>query len=97
MLTEMGNQFLDADINGRKALFRRQLQKLATFQYVQNLLQQAPDARLPRDAVEADLAARLPSQDAQATFDTLVAWARYGELFGFSPETQTLYLDQPGN
>jgi NitT/TauT family transport system ATP-binding protein len=97
LLTEKGNQFLDADINGRKVLFRQQLQKLATIRYVQHLLQEAPEGQLIRDAVEADLAARLPSQDAHATFDTLVAWARYGELFGFSPETQTLYLDQPSN
>ena len=97
MLTEMGNRFLDLDINGRKALFREQLQKMPTFRYVLWLLRQAPDPHLPRDAVVEQIAARLPAQDAAAMFDTIVAWGRYGELFGFSPETQTLYVDQPGN
>jgi NitT/TauT family transport system ATP-binding protein len=96
MLTEMGNRFLDADINGRKVVFREQLQKMPTFRYIWWLLREAPEGRLQEDAVVEQLAARLPAQDAKATFDTIVAWARYGELFGFSSETKTLYLDQPG-
>ena len=60
------------------------------------ILRAANNGRLPRDVVEEELAVKLPAQDAQATFDTLVAWARYGELFGYEPETKTLYLDQPG-
>jgi NitT/TauT family transport system ATP-binding protein len=94
-LTELGDRLLDADINGRKALLSAQLQKLSTFRYILWMLRDAPEGRLPRDAVVEDLAARLPTQDAQATFDTIVAWSRYGELFGYAPETQTLYLDQP--
>jgi NitT/TauT family transport system ATP-binding protein len=97
MLTEMGNRFLDADVNGRKAVFREQLQKMPTFRYVWWLLREAPEGKMQEDAVVEQLAARLPAQDAQKTFETIVAWARYGELFGFSSETQTLYLDQPGN
>jgi len=95
VLTEMGNRFLDADVNGRKALLREQLQKLPTIRYVLNLLKEASDNRLSRDIVIDEIAVRLPTQDAEATFDTLVAWARYGELFGYASESQTLYLDQP--
>jgi NitT/TauT family transport system ATP-binding protein len=97
MLTDAGNRFVDADINARKTLFRNQLEKLPTFRYIHRRLKDAPDVTLQRDAVVEDLAARLPSQDAQTMFDTIVAWARYGELFGFSAETQTLYLDQPSS
>ena len=97
MLTDMGNRFLDADVNGRKAIFREQLQKMPTFRYIWWLLREAPEGRMREEAVVEQLAARLPSQDAKAMFDIIVAWARYGELFGYSPETQTLYLDQPGS
>jgi NitT/TauT family transport system ATP-binding protein len=93
VLTELGNHFLDADVNGRKALFKAQVQELATFRYVIQMLKEAPDARLGREIVAEELAVKLPAQDAQATFDTIVAWGRYGELLGYSPETQTLYLD----
>jgi NitT/TauT family transport system ATP-binding protein len=95
VLTDVGNKFLDADVNGRKALFREQLQKLGTFRYVLQLLKEAPEGRLSRDAVVEDLAVKLPAQDMQLTFDLIVAWAQYGELFGYSAETQMLYLDQP--
>ena len=95
VLTELGGKFLDADMNGRKALFREQLQKLGIFRFVSQLLSESTDRRLPRDVVAEEIAIKLPAQDAQATFDTLVAWGRWGELFGYAPETQELYLDQP--
>jgi NitT/TauT family transport system ATP-binding protein len=95
VLTETGVRFLDADVNGRKQLFRDQLQELGIFRFVSNLLSEAPEGRLPRDVVAEELAIKLPTQDAQLTFDTIVAWARYAELFGYAPETQELYLDQP--
>jgi NitT/TauT family transport system ATP-binding protein len=95
LLTGIGNRFLDADINGRKTLFRAQLQNLPTFAYFLRMLAEAPENRLSRDVIVEELTARLPTQDPQMTFDTLVAWGRFAELFGFSPETQILYLDQP--
>jgi NitT/TauT family transport system ATP-binding protein len=95
VLTEIGVRFLDADVNGRKTLFRDQLLKLGIFRFVSHLLSEAPEGRLSRDVVVEELAIKLPTQDAQATFDTIVAWARYAELFGYAPETQELYLDQP--
>jgi NitT/TauT family transport system ATP-binding protein len=96
-LTDIGNRFLDADVNGRKTMFRDRLEKLGIFRFASEILREASGGRLPRDVVEEELAVKLPAQDAQATFDTLVAWARYGELFGYEPETRTLYLDQPGS
>ncbi|HUB25232.1 MAG TPA: nitrate/sulfonate/bicarbonate ABC transporter ATP-binding protein [Tepidisphaeraceae bacterium] len=95
VLTETGVRFLDADVNGRKAMFREQLNKLGIFRFVSLLLSQTPEGRLSREVVVEELAIKLPTQDAQSTFDTIVAWGRYAELFGYAPETQELYLDQP--
>jgi len=95
LLTDLGNRYLDADINARKIMFRSQLEKLPTFAYVLRMLASAEEHRLSRDAVIEELVAKLPTQDPAMTFDTLVGWGRFAELFGFSPETETLYLDQP--
>jgi NitT/TauT family transport system ATP-binding protein len=95
VLTETGMKFLDADVNGRKTLFRNQLNKLGIFRFVSLLLSQTPEGRLSRDVVVEELAIKLPTQDAESTFDTIVGWGRYAELFGYAPETKELYLDQP--
>jgi hypothetical protein len=38
---------------------------------------------------------RLLTRDVEPLFDTIVAWGRWGELFGYSDATETLYLPQP--
>jgi len=94
-LTLTGNQFLDADINGRKLIFNRRLQTLGVFRFVLQILNEAADHRLPADVVQEELAVRLPSEDIEQLFKTIVAWGRFGELFGYSPENDVLYLDRP--
>ena len=41
------------------------------------------------------LVMRLPTEDVDQLFKTIVSWGRYAELFGYSADDQTLYLDQP--
>ena len=48
LLTDLGRRFLDADINGRKSLFRDQLLTLGTFRFVLHLLKEARGNRLTR-------------------------------------------------
>jgi NitT/TauT family transport system ATP-binding protein len=96
VLTDIGNRFLDADVNGRKEILNKQLRTLSTFRAVLEMLQQSPRKQLPQDVVMEEFAMRLPTQDPEAMFETVVGWGRYAELFGFSPETEMLYLDQPG-
>ncbi len=92
-LTDTGRELLDDDINGRKALFRRQLKTLGTFQFVNRLLEEAKDHRLHKDVVAEELAIRLTSEDIERLFKTVVAWGRFAELFGFSADDEVLYLD----
>jgi NitT/TauT family transport system ATP-binding protein len=93
VLTATGKKYLDGDINARKDLFRQQLKTLPTFAFVIKLLQDAPDHRLPKDVVEEELAIRLTTEDVERLFKTIVAWGRFGELFGFSADDEVIYLD----
>ena len=95
VLTPLGNQFLDADINGRKVIVNKQLQELAVFRFVLQILKEAQKHRLSEEVVLEELAVRLPTEDLDQLFKTIVGWGRFAELFGYSPEDQTLYLDQP--
>jgi NitT/TauT family transport system ATP-binding protein len=94
-LTALGNQFLDADINGRKVLVNKLLQGLGVFRFVSQILGEAAEKRLPADIVQEELAVRLPTEDIEQLFKTIVSWGRFAELFGYSAEDDTLYLDHP--
>jgi len=93
LLTDLGRQFLGQDMAGRKTILREQILKLDLFRFIVTRLQKAPDNQLPKEIVEEDLVMRLLTKDVEPLFDTIVAWGRSGELFGYSPTTETLYLN----
>ncbi len=93
LLTPAGRDFVGADINGRKAILRRQLLELGTFRQLVKLLRRTAHHSLPEDIAKEQLAVMLPSQDPEAMFDILVKWGRYAELFGHNATSGEFYLD----
>ena len=79
----------------RQAILREQLLKLDLFRFIVKQLERAPQKQLPKEVVEEDLVMRLLTRDVEPLFDTIVAWGRSGELFGYAPTTETLYLPEP--
>ena len=92
-LTPLGRTFVAADTNGRKRVLHRQLQSIPTFAYVIDALRRAPGMRLPAEVIEEDLAMHLPEEPTEVLFETIVSWGRYGELLGYDPDAQEVYLD----
>ena len=95
VLTGLGKKFLDADINGRKVIVNQQLQTIGVFRFVLQILKEASEHRLSEDVVIEELAIKLPTEDVEKLFKTIVGWGRFSELFGYSTEDEMLYLDQP--
>ena len=97
VLSAMGTKFLDADINARKLLFNQQLRTLGTFAMVLEILTQAAGHRLSDEIVEEELAIRLPAEDPERLFKTIVIWARFAELFDHDADGQALYIKEPAS
>jgi NitT/TauT family transport system ATP-binding protein len=95
ILTDLGRRFLQQDAPGRQAILREQLLKLDLFKFIVKRLECAPEKQLPKEIVEEDLVMRMLTRDIEPLFDTIVAWGRSGELFGYAPTTETLYLGEP--
>ncbi len=94
ILEELGRKMLKSNTNARKNLFKDQLKNLRIFQHFTQLLEQAEEKRLGRDAILEELTRILPQEQPQPVFETLVNWGRYAELFGYNPDQEELYLDQ---
>jgi NitT/TauT family transport system ATP-binding protein len=95
VLTPLGKKLLDAEINARKALLNKQLRKLGTFRFVIQILSEARGKRLPKDVVEEELVMRLPTEDVEPLFKTVMAWGRFAELFRYDAQSETLSLEEP--
>jgi NitT/TauT family transport system ATP-binding protein len=93
VLTSLGNKLLDADINHRKAMVNQQLRTLATFRFVIKVLDEAPNKRLAKEVVVEELAVRLAAEDVARLIETVVGWARFAQVLGYSTETEELFLE----
>lgn len=89
LLTPLGKRFVNADMDERKDLWRAQLLELRLFRVVREMMD-LEDGELPKEALVQELATRLPMEDAERTFETLVAWGRFGELFAYREEPGVL-------
>ncbi len=92
-LTDLGRAYLDADVNGRKGMFRARLMTLGTFRFIVRLLDEARGHRLSKDVIEEELCVRLTTEDVDRLFDTIVGWGRFAELFEYSTDDEVLSLD----
>jgi hypothetical protein len=84
--------------NDRKAIIREQLKKIGLFQSVTQFLHETEDHRATRDQLLEKLAELLPNENAELSFQTVVNWGRYAELFGYNGDSESFYLDtESGN
>jgi NitT/TauT family transport system ATP-binding protein len=82
-LTPAGTRFVKAAVHDRHALWQKQLLAIGLFKDASEMLAHAPGHTLDRDVVLETIALRLPAEDCEKTFDTLVRWGRFGNLLTY--------------
>jgi NitT/TauT family transport system ATP-binding protein len=91
-LTAFGRKILSAPIRDKKALLGEQMLKLNVFQHFLKLLKSTEKGELPADLILEELALRLPHEQPRQLFTTLLNWGRYGDVFGYSRDTDLFFL-----
>jgi NitT/TauT family transport system ATP-binding protein len=94
VLSSEGSRYVKASPAGRKAIFREKLLELLLFENVRLALGRAEGNRVDRDYVLELIALNLPSENFEATFETLVNWARFGDLFSYDDTNELLELSE---
>ena len=94
-LTAFGKKLLDAPIHDKKAQLGAQMLKLNVFQHVVKLLKSSERGELPAELILEELALRLPHEQPRQMFTTLLNWGRYGDIFGYSRDTDLFFLHRP--
>jgi NitT/TauT family transport system ATP-binding protein len=91
-LTAFGKKILGAAIHDKKAQLGQQMLKLNVFQHVVKLLKGTERGELPAELILEELALRLPHEQPRQMFTTLLNWGRYGDIFGYSRDTDLFFL-----
>ena len=92
ILTPLGQRFVNAGMDERKDIWKAQLLELKLFRVVRDMVEHA-DGELAKEDLVHELVARLPKEDPEHTFETLVAWARFGELFAYREDQERLTFE----
>ncbi|HEV8544332.1 MAG TPA: nitrate/sulfonate/bicarbonate ABC transporter ATP-binding protein [Verrucomicrobiae bacterium] len=91
VMTEEGRRFLAADVNQRKQLLNRKLRELFVFDLVLQILDHSETGEVEEEVVLSQLAIHFPLERPARMMRTVVAWARYAELFKFSSSRKMIY------
>ncbi len=91
-LTELGREFLAADVPQKKEIFARQISDLRLFKIIVLCLRKARDGHLDADVILEQLAVLLPYDRPEQLFDTIVAWGRYAELIDYDQDSHTIFM-----
>jgi NitT/TauT family transport system ATP-binding protein len=94
VLSSEGDRYVKAGHAARKAIFREKVLELLLFQRVREAIRQAEAHEVDRDYVLEIIALNLPSESFEGTFETLVNWARFGDLFSYDEATEVLALSE---
>jgi NitT/TauT family transport system ATP-binding protein len=94
VLSSEGSRYIKASPADRKAIFREKLLDLLVFEKVRAAIAEAEKHQVDRDYVLELIALNLPSESFEATFETFVNWARFGDLFSYDEDTEVLALSE---
>ena len=93
VLMPTGWQFVRAGAEERKQIWRTQLLNIKLFRDLYARLQQHPEEPIPADEVKEMIIIALPHENYETMFDTMVRWARFGNLFAYDEDTEKITLE----
>jgi len=92
-LNMLGRRYVDADHAQRQEIFGRQLlAQVPLAAHIRHSLEQEPDGQLPEVPFVKLLEERLDESEAQRVLQTVVSWARHGEVFEYDYNTGVISL-----
>ena len=90
-MTPEGRGFLAADITARKHLLNTTLRSIFVFNLIIKALEQSERGEVDESVVLSELALAFPRERPQRVLRTVVAWARYAELFKYNSTRRVLH------
>ena len=91
VLTPLGREFVQAGMDERKVIWRAAAGAEAV-PGGEELLE-LREGELSREELIQEIAGRLPMEDPELTFETIVAWGRFGELFAYRKDRGVLTFE----
>lgn len=89
ILTQLGLQLVLAGPQERKHIFRDQIKKLNLFKLVLGKLEK--NEEISEESLQEEIADKLPYENADKIFDTIVDWGRFAEILDYDLNRKVLF------
>ncbi|MEI6233209.1 MAG: nitrate/sulfonate/bicarbonate ABC transporter ATP-binding protein [Planctomycetota bacterium] len=89
-----GQKYVRAPLDERKGIWRDRLVRLGIFKEVVELIRRQHNQEVHRDLVLETIVFRMPFENYEKVFDTLVRWGRFGDLLAYDEVSELLWLQQ---
>jgi NitT/TauT family transport system ATP-binding protein len=95
-LTEKGRAFVQADVDGRRALFAEALREhVPLANMIRQVLEERWNHRASAVRFRDELEDHMSPDYAESTLRTVIGWGRYAELFSYDEEAEQFSLEDP--
>ncbi len=94
VLESDGLRFVRATPEQRKPMWREHLLRLRLFRDLHDVLKRQPGHAIDMMFVLETVVMNMPQENYEKVFETLIRWARYGDLFAYDESTQTVSLQE---
>ncbi|WP_053961044.1 ABC transporter ATP-binding protein [Sulfobacillus thermosulfidooxidans] len=91
-LTDLGRQFVEADVNERKRIIREQLRDVPLFRLIDRVLRSKANHAMPKEFFNDILEEHFSVDEAERQLMTAINWGRFADLFHYDTDTELLYL-----
>jgi NitT/TauT family transport system ATP-binding protein len=95
-LTDLGKQFGEADMDGRKQIFQRQLlAQVPLAAHIRRVLADRASHTAPKSRFLDELEDHMDTDNAELTLRAVIGWARFAEAFAYDDASETFSLENP--
>lgn len=91
-LTQLGKEFLKANIDGRKEILRKQIGIVEPFHSMIADFKSRSSEECTKEELEDFIRANFPSEDDVSTFDLIIGWGRYTKLLDYDSDEELITL-----
>ena len=92
-LTPLGQAFAEAGIQARKEIFASRARRIPLMRWLLQMLRSADDKKLKLNVLKTALSLDFPPDEVEQQIKVLINWGRYGELFTYDDDSETITLE----
>ncbi|MCL4351696.1 MAG: nitrate/sulfonate/bicarbonate ABC transporter ATP-binding protein [Firmicutes bacterium] len=91
-LTDLGHQFVEADVSKRKEIIRNQLYDIPIFRLIDRVLRSKTNHAMVKEFFNDILEEHFSVEEAERQLMIAINWGRFADFFHYDTDTELLYL-----